>query len=198
MTAWIAFAVYSIESRWLPSMPLRRVFAWSCVFTLVVGQIWPGRGLLGTESPWLPIHWACGLASYGLLTVAVAHAAYMSYSEGSVRQANGAVQPVPLLTLERLTFRFVEVGFGLLTLSLVVAVFGAEQLYPSGRLFKVDHKTVFAVLSWAAFAILVLGRRQFGWRGKRATRVLYVGAVLLLLSYVGTRFVLEVVLQRMP
>jgi ABC-type uncharacterized transport system permease subunit len=35
-----------------------------------------------------------------------------------------------------------------------------------------------------------------GWRGRRATRWLYVGAALLLLAYVGYHFVLEVVLMR--
>ena len=31
-----------------------------------------------------------------------------------------------------------------------------------------------------------------GWRGRRATRWLYAGALLLLLAYAGSRFVLEV------
>ena len=49
---------------------------------------------------------------------------------------------------------------------------------------------------WAVFAALLVGRLTQGWRGRRATRWLYVGAGLLLLAYVGSRFVLEVVLGR--
>ena len=45
-------------------------------------------------------------------------------------------------------------------------------------------------------AALLAGRRWQGWRGRRATRWLYVGAVLLLLAYVGSRFVFEVLLAR--
>jgi ABC-type uncharacterized transport system permease subunit len=41
----------------------------------------------------------------------------------------------------------------------------------------------------------LLGRRLRGWRGKRATRWLYVGTVLLLLGYVGSRFVVEVLMN---
>ena len=37
-----------------------------------------------------------------------------------------------------------------------------------------------------------------GVRGRTARRVLYAGATLLLLAYVGSRFVLEVVLGRVP
>ena len=57
---------------------------------------------------------------------------------------------------------------------------------------------MFSVLSWIAFAVLLLGRSRFGWRGRKAVRFLYIGALLLLLSYVGSRFVLEVVLGRTP
>ncbi|MDH3460672.1 MAG: cytochrome c biogenesis protein CcsA, partial [Burkholderiaceae bacterium] len=61
-----------------------------------------------------------------------------------------------------------------------------------------DHKTVFSTLSWVVFAGLLAGRHAFGWRGRRAMRWLYAGAVLLLLAYAGSRFVWEVVLQRPP
>jgi ABC-type uncharacterized transport system permease subunit len=61
-----------------------------------------------------------------------------------------------------------------------------------------DHKAVFSLLAWGVFAGLLAGRRLRGWRGRRATRWLYVGAVLLLLAYAGSRFVLEVLLGRTP
>jgi len=47
-----------------------------------------------------------------------------------------------------------------------------------------------------ALGVLLGGRRLWGWRGKLAVRMLYAAAGLLLLGYVGSRFVLEVVLQR--
>ncbi|MNF18326.1 Inner membrane protein YpjD [compost metagenome] len=52
------------------------------------------------------------------------------------------------------------------------------------------------MLSWLTFAILLFGRRRFGWRGRQAVNILYAGALLLLLAYVGSRFVLEVILER--
>ena len=102
---------------------------------------------------------------------------------------------MPLLTLERLTFRFVGAGFVLLTATLLAGLLFGEPLYgPEPGSW--DHKTVFSVLSWLAFAVLLLGRARFGWRGRTAVRVLYTGSLLLLLAYVGSRFVLEVVLGR--
>ena len=69
-----------------------------------------------------------------------------------------------------------------------------STLPPQGR--WLEHKTVFSVLAWAVIGGLLLGRRVRGWRGRQATRWLYTGAVLLLLGYAGSRFVLEVVLRR--
>jgi ABC-type uncharacterized transport system permease subunit len=79
---------------------------------------------------------------------------------------------------------------------LLVGWLFAEQLYGPGRVWQWNHKTVFSVLSWLTFAGLLLGRKRLGWRGPTAVRVLYLGSGLLLLSYAGSRFVLEVVLNR--
>ena len=103
---------------------------------------------------------------------------------------------MPLLTLERLTFRFATAGFILLSATLLAGLLFSETLYGEGRSFKWDHKTVFSILSWLVFAFLLLGRLRFGWRGRKAVRVLYAGSLLLLLAYAGSRFVLEVVLGR--
>jgi ABC-type uncharacterized transport system permease subunit len=146
----------------------------------------------------LPLHWALGIASYGLFAAAVVHAWLMTRAEKQIRQAADSHSGIPLLTLERLTFRFVGAGFVLLSATLLAGWFFGEQLYGAGarQAWKWDHKTVFSVLSWLAFAILLLGRSRFGWRGRTAVRVLYVGSGLLLLAYVGSRFVLEVILGR--
>ena len=59
-----------------------------------------------------------------------------------------------------------------------------------------ERHVLFWVAALAVFAGLLTGRMLRGWRGRQATRWLYSGAALLLLGYVGSRFVLEVVLGR--
>jgi ABC-type uncharacterized transport system permease subunit len=117
-------------------------------------------------------------------------------AESQIRQTRpGGGQGVlgmPLLSLERLTFLFVEAGFVVLTLAIVIGLLTMAQ-WRWG-----DHKTVLSLASWATFAALIVGRRTRGWRGRQATRWVYAGAVLMLLAYVGSRFVFEVVLQRAP
>jgi ABC-type uncharacterized transport system permease subunit len=120
----------------------------------------------------------------------------MTRAEKNMRMGADSHVGLPLLTLERLTFRFVTAGFVLLTATLAAGWLFGDSLYGSPAAWRWDHKTVFSLLSWLTFAVLLVGRSRFGWRGRKAVRVLYIGAGLLLLGYAGSRFVLEVVLGR--
>ena len=120
------------------------------------------------------------------------HATLLNRAARQMRQKRPGVASgtlgLPLLRLERLTFRFVEAGFVTLSAAVVLGWWFANP-------WRWDHKAVFSILGWLVFAALVAGRRAFGWRGPPATRWLYVGALLLLLAYVGSRFVAEVLLR---
>jgi ABC-type uncharacterized transport system permease subunit len=195
MTAWLVLTVYAIERQMFPQLQARWALAALGALAVLLALAFPGTPLHVTASPWLPLHWALGIAAYGLFAAAVVHAWLMQRTEQSMRRAAEPHAGLPLLTLERLTFRFATAGFVLLSATLLAGVFFSEVLY--GRAWRWDHKTVFSIASWIAFAALLLGRQRFGWRGRKAVRVIYVGAGLLLLAYVGSRFVLEVVLGRM-
>ncbi len=194
VTAWLVFSVYSIETRLYPQLGTRWTLAGLGVPAVVLALVFPGSSYPALQSTWLPLHWALGIASYGLLGVAVAHAWMMQRTEQLIRQGHAVQNGLPLLALERLTFRFVGAAFVLLTLTLVAGWYFTAALPHHGWAWT--HKTVFTVLSWVALGVLLAGRRLRGWRGKLAVRMLYTAAGLLLLGYVGSRFVLEVVLQR--
>lgn len=202
VTAWLVLTVYAVESHMYPKLQAVWAFAGLGAVAVLLALVFPGQALHSAASPWLPLHWALGLASYGLFAAAVVHAWLMMRAESQMRLAplahnmSSTQSGLPLLTLERLTFRFVMAGFVLLTATLLVGWLFSETLYGAGKAWKWDHKTIFSVLAWVAFAVLLVGRAQFGWRGRTAVRVLYVGSGLLLLGYVGSRFVLEVVLGR--
>jgi ABC-type uncharacterized transport system permease subunit len=200
VTAWLVLTVYAVESRLYPKLQAVWVFAELGALAVLVALVFPGQALHSAASKWLPVHWALGLASYGLFAAAVAHAWLMMRAESQMRLSPSTMSAtssgLPLLTLERLTFRFVTAGFVLLTATLLAGWLFSESLYGAGKVWKWDHKTIFSVLSWLAFAVLIVGRAQFGWRGRTAVRVLYIGSGLLLLAYVGSRFVLEVFLGR--
>jgi ABC-type uncharacterized transport system permease subunit len=205
---WLMLTVYVVESRRYPQMraqrahsPMRWMMAAAGVAVAALSLIFPGERLPETASPLLPLHWALGIAAYGMFAAAVAHALVLSRAEARIRHAalssSGPENSLPLLTQERLMFGFVWAGFALLTLTLVAGALFGGHLYGAAHLgWRWDHKRVFTALSWLIFAALLLGRWKFGWRGRRAVRMLYAGAVFLLLGYAGSRFVLEVLLHR--
>lgn len=196
ITVWLMLTVYAIESRLFPQLQTHGALAGLGSAAIVLSLIFPGTTYHVIASPWLPLHWALGLASYGLFAAAVVHGWLMTRCERSMRLGTQSEAGVPLLTLERLTFRFVEAGFVLLSATLLVGWLFAEALYGPNIVAMWNHKTIFSVLSWVVFAGLLIGRARLGWRGQKAVRVLYLGSGLLLLSYAGSRFVLEVILRR--
>ena len=196
VTVWLVAAVYAVESHVYPQLQTRWALSALGAAAVLLALVFPGSALHATASPWLPLHWALGIASYGLFAVAATHAWFMNRTEDSIRLAADSHSGLPLLTIERLTFRFVGAGFVLLSATLLVAILFGESLYGAGIKWKWDHKTVFSLLSWLTFAILLIGRARFGWRGRRAARILYIGSGLLLLAYVGSRFVIEIILGR--
>ena len=96
--------------------------------------------------------------------------------------------------MEALLFRMIVIAFILLTIALVTGSIYSEEIF--GKPLSFDHKTLFAFISWGIFAALLIGRRVWGWRGRTALRWTMAGFMVLLLAYIGSRFVLEVILGR--
>jgi ABC-type uncharacterized transport system permease subunit len=154
------------------------------------------------QSPAFGWHIAISILAYSTLTIAAFHAVLMALQESRLHTRSpgagwlgGALDQLPaLLTMEKLLFRLIGIGFILLSLTVLSGIVFSEQLF--GRVLKWDHKSVFALVSWILVAALLSGRKWRGWRGKTALRFTLAGFATLLLAYVGSRFVLEVVLHR--
>ena len=200
MTVWLLIAVHTIESRLVPLPSVRLALGAAGALAVLTALVFPGA-VRPIEHKLAPLHFALGVASYALFAAAVLHAVMLDAAERRLRSGAGAAQGVrgpggsalglPLLQLERITFRFVEAGFVVLTAAILLGAWDVEH-------WRWDHKWVFSMLAWCVFAALLVGRHLRGWRGRKATRWLYVGALLLLLGYAGSRFVFEVLLGRAP
>jgi ABC-type uncharacterized transport system permease subunit len=153
--------------------------------------------LPNTELPAFRVHLLIALLSYSLFTIASLHVLLMAVVE---RRLHGGALPSalgklpPLLAMEGLLFRIIGAGFVLLTLTLASGVFFSEELF--GRPLQFTHKTVFGILSWLIFGALLGGRALYGWRGRVAVRWTLAGFLMLVLAYIGSKFVLEVILGR--
>lgn len=142
-------------------------------------------------------HVAVALVSYALFLVAALQALVLMGLEKRLHRRlpdPGAAGLPPLLTLERFLFRLVAAGFVLLTLTLASGMLFSEQIF--GKPVTFSHKPVFSVLGWLTFGALLWGRWRYGWRGRVALRWIIAGTFFVFLAYLGSKFVLEVLLGR--
>ena len=200
---WVSVAAYWIENRNFALDGLRRLVMPCAAIAVVLPAIYPGKVVqLDGQTSAFGWHIAIAILAWGTLTMAAFHAVLMALQESRLRTRivragwlNAALDQLPaLLTMERLLFRLIGFGFVLLSLTVLSGIVFSEQLF--GRALKWDHKTIFTLLSWVLFAALLAGRKWRGWRGKTALGFTLAGFATLLLAYVGSRFVLEVVLHR--
>jgi ABC-type uncharacterized transport system permease subunit len=196
--AWLALATY-----WLVNLRARMDGMLALVLPIAAVSV-PLPALLPSshylshaELPLFRVHLAISMLAYSLLSLAALHALLMAFVER--RLHDKAVPPAlngmpPLLTLERLLFQVIGIGFTLLTLTLLSGILFSEELF--GRPLQFTHKALFGIVSWATFATLLMGRHLYGWRGRTAIRWTLAGFVLLALAYFGSKFVLEILLGR--
>jgi ABC-type uncharacterized transport system permease subunit len=155
------------------------------------------RPLPNTELLVFRVHLLIAMLAYSLFTIASLHVLLMALLERRLHDGGlpRALQGLPpLLAMESLLFRIIWAGFILLTATLATGVLYSEELF--GRAARFNHKTVFGVLSWIVFAALLGGRHVYGWRGRVAVRWTLTGFLMLVLAYIGSKFVLEVILGR--
>ena len=156
----------------------------------------PHRFSLADEH-WAVLHIAVALIAYALFLVAALQALLMLGLERRLHLAlpDPAAETLPpLLVLEKFLFRLVGVGYALLTLTLVSGALFSEELF--GKPLRFTHKIVFSLLGWLVFGALLFGRHRYGWRGRAALHWILAGSGLLVIAYVGSKFVLEVILGR--
>lgn len=215
LMAWVGVALFWVEG-WFFNlkgmMPLVLVIATMCSFLPVVfnGAIISTRTV---DSPWFKLHFITANIAYGVMFLAAIQALLMIWQEKKLRThtsensfswlensilgkpARVLDQLPPLITMERVLFNVIGIGFCLLSVAVFSGVFFSEILF--GKPLTFDHKTVFALLSWVMFGSLLFAHWRFGMRGGQALKWVLGSFTVLLLAYVGSRFVLEVILGRL-
>ncbi len=156
-----------------------------------------------SESPVIPYshlgpsiasHILFSFVAYSLLTIATLQALLLAYQNYQLRHKHptGIVRLLPpLQTMETLMFELLWAGEVLLTLSIITGFLFIQDLFAQHLI----HKTVFSLISWLIYAVLLWGRYSRGWRGSVAVRWALGGFIALMLAYFGTKLVLEIILE---
>jgi len=213
MMAWVGVAFYWIENWFLQLRGMLILVLGMALICSLAVLIFPGTVLSdrAVHNQWFRLHFFVANIAYGLMSLACLHAILMGWQDRKLRHQvqqhevswfektflGGAAwidKLPPLMTMERVLFNLLTWGYVLLTLTVFSGVFFSQTLF--GRPLVFDHKTVFAIASWLMFGGLLLARWRTGMRGIRALRWVIGSFIVLMLAYIGSRFVLEVVLNR--
>ena len=199
LLVWLTALIYWLAGIAYPGLAGIQGLTAPVAFGAVVLQLTlPSRHVVTyTAEPLFTMHFAIAMLAYALVIVATVHAVVMLAEEKWLHR--GVMPPFlktlpPLMEMEALLFRILFAAFVLLTLTVVSGVFFSEELF--NKPFTFTHKSVFTILSWMIFGGLLAGHHLRGWRGKTAVRWTLAGFFMLLLAYVGSKFVLEIILHR--
>lgn len=177
-----------IENLGIAIMPM-------AVITIVFQLLFSKMHLVAVDKWELHLHIVFSFLAYSLLTMAAVQAILLAIQNYYLRsrRPGGFVRALPpLQTMELLMFQMIGLGFVLLTLSLLTGFLFLDNMFAQ----HVTHKTILSIMAWIVFGILLWGHKNFGWRGRRAIRWTLSGFFTLMLAFFGSKFMLEIVLQR--
>ena len=142
----------------------------------------------------LEAHIVLSLAAYCVLLMAAVQAVFLRLQIRELKHRTIHrfwVNKLPSLqSMEGLLFDMILVGFVLLSVALGLGFVYVEDLFAQ----HIAHKTILSVLSWVLFGGLLVGHWRAGWRGKRAANITVYAFILLAIGFMGSKFVLEMVL----
>lgn len=140
-------------------------------------------------------HIVLSLLAYAVLAMATVHAVLLAIQNRRFREHRvaGLLRTLPpIQTMEAILFEQLAIGFALLTLALLAGLLYVENFFAQ----HLVHKTVLSIAGWVALGALLVGHHVAGWRGRTAVRWTVAAFVLLVIAFFGSKFVLELVLQR--
>jgi ABC-type uncharacterized transport system permease subunit len=156
------------------------------------GHTYPEDTAPGWE---LTAHILLSMGAAALLLAAAVTALVLVYMDRRLRARRLSDLPdvlPPLDAVESVMFRLIGSGFALLTLALLTGFVFVTNLWAQ----HLQHKTILSCIAWVLFGVLLIGRRRWGWRGRSAVSWTLSGFGFLILSYFGSKFVLEYLLGR--
>lgn len=164
---------------------------------LLMGEAFPEPlRPLHHSSPGMTVHVLSSLIAFSFLGIASVQGLLLLLQDACLRRRYlkaWILKSLPSLeSMESLMFSLIGSGLLFLTISLASGFAYLENMFAQ----HLVHKTVLALIAWLVFGTLLLGRARFGWRGIVAIRWTLAGFATLLLAYLGSKLVIELILKR--
>jgi len=196
LIGWLVALIVLVSSLYRPLENLLLLLFPSAALSILLELFIADERILSDSlSAGLRIHILLSICAYSLLMISAVQAVMLAIQERLIKTKRAAkimnALP-PLQVMEELLIQIIVIGFFILSLSLASGMMFIDDLFAQHLI----HKTVLSFLAWMIYCILLWGRWSAGWRGKKIIRWTLGGFTTLLLAYIGSKFVLEVILQR--
>ena len=196
LIGWLVALIVLLSSLFRPLENLLLFLFPVAAGVIIIEILIPDTRILSASlSMGLRIHILLSICAYSLLMISAVQSIMLAVQERMIKKKRAAkimhALP-PLQVMEDLLVQIIVIGFFTLSLSLASGMMFIEDIFAQHLI----HKTVLSIIAWFVYVILLWGRWSAGWRGKRIIRWSLGGFTALLLAYVGSKFVLEIILQR--
>jgi len=162
------------------------------VVTIILVLFFPQEMVINTLAyPHMLFHIVLAILTFSILCVAGLMAVLL-FVQDIVLRKNPAARLIsrlpPLRSMETFLFQLITLGFILLSVVLVSSLYFYHELLTQH--FILMQKTALVAAAWLVFAILLIGRYRWGWRGRKAIYGTLAGVILLLFAYFFSKLVL--------
>jgi len=190
MVTWLAAALVLCFSIKDPLENLALIIMPCAAISIVVANFSDTQVIFHSkDNLYMLAHILLSLITFSVLAIAAIQALFLALQNRILHHKSTSkilsFMP-PLQTMENLLFKFIRIGFYLLSAALVTGLIYIKH-FPNAYIME---KSALSIIAWFVFASLLWGRSQLGWRGNVATRWTLIGMLFLLLAYFGSKAII--------
>ncbi len=142
------------------------------------------------DSKLFEIHIIVAFLSYASFVIAFATGVMYLYQEKQIKSKSKSIWHYRLPSLEVLdevNYRSITFGFPLLTLTIIIGMIWAQQVWGSFWNWA-EPKETSALTIWILYAIHLHARITSGWRGRKTAFLSIIGFFLVFFTYLGLNY----------
>ena len=166
----------------------------------IIATAWnsaPGATALEASTPpvWIQIHIVAAVLTYAFTTLAAVAAVAVLLRERALRRKHSTAlsRTLPsVVDAEQLQLVLLKWSAAVMGIGLATGM--GLQVLTSGSVFVLEHKVLFALLSFAVIVLLLLAHLRTGIRGRRAAQLVMVAYLLISLGFPGVKFVTDILM----
>jgi len=145
--------------------------------------------------PWIGLHIAVSVGTYGLVTIAAVAALAAVFQERSLKNKHQTSLNRSLPSVadcDELVVRLLSVSEVVLAIGLMSGM--ALQFEESRNILILNHKSILTITAFVVIGGILVAHFKSGLRGRKAARIVLIAYLLLTLGYPGVKFVSDVII----